>query len=352
VAQHFLLSSNALTLSLASVLRLTDRQAEQKFASIRWASTDGKPVCPTCGGLDAYEARRPNGSLRFRCKACKGDFSLTSGTLFAFHKLPLQTYLAAIAIFCNEVKGKSALALSRDLGVQYKTAFVLAHKLREAVASEMKGKNVGGEGKIAEVDGGYFGGYVKPSNNVENRRDRRLAINQNGKRKVVVVIRERDGRTLTQTFPTEGASVSFIKSRVAKGTELMADEAGSWNDLNASFAMKRIDHGFAYSSEGACTNGAENFSTGCAALKSAISIISLARISVATLPRQRGVTITAARPTARSSARLSGWSPKTSRAPISAGIGSVTKRREWFSTRYLLHAQILEVKEGDRNGRE
>ena len=46
---------------------------------------------------------------------------ITSGTLFAFHKLPLRTYLAAIAIFVNEVKGKSALALSRDLGVQYKT---------------------------------------------------------------------------------------------------------------------------------------------------------------------------------------------------------------------------------------
>ena len=52
----------------------------------------------------------------------------------------------------------------------------------------MKGKNVGGEGSIVEVDGGYFGGYVKPSNYVENRRDRRLAINQSGKRKLVVVI--------------------------------------------------------------------------------------------------------------------------------------------------------------------
>ena len=60
---------------------------------------------------------------------------VTSGTLFAHHKLPLRTYLAAIAIFCNEVKGKSALALSRDLDVQYKTAFVLAHKLREAMAA-------------------------------------------------------------------------------------------------------------------------------------------------------------------------------------------------------------------------
>jgi hypothetical protein len=66
---------------------------------------------------------------RRRCKACRGDFSITSGTLFAWHKLPLRTYLLAVAAFCNEVKGKSMLALARDLAVQYKTAFVLAHKL-------------------------------------------------------------------------------------------------------------------------------------------------------------------------------------------------------------------------------
>jgi hypothetical protein len=74
----------------------------------------------------------------------------------------------------NEVKGKSALALSRDLGTQYKTAWVLAHKLREAMASEMKGRTIGGFGKIAEIDGGYFGGYVKPANERKNRKDRRL----------------------------------------------------------------------------------------------------------------------------------------------------------------------------------
>ena len=107
-------------------------------------------------------------------RACKKDFTITTGTLFASHKLPLRGYLAAIAVFCNEVKGKSALALSRDLGLAYKSAFVLLHKLREAMAEEMKGRVVGGEGKMAEVDGGYFGGYVKPANHSENRRDRRL----------------------------------------------------------------------------------------------------------------------------------------------------------------------------------
>jgi hypothetical protein len=100
------------------------------------------------------------------------------GTLFASHKLALRIYLAAIAIFCNEVKGKSALALSRDLGMSYKACFVLAHKVREAMAEEMKGRVIGGAGKVAEIDGGYFGGYVKPGNYKEHRRDRRKAVNR------------------------------------------------------------------------------------------------------------------------------------------------------------------------------
>jgi transposase-like protein len=257
MSQHFLLSASARTLSLAQVLRMSDTEAETLFASIRWPDTKGEPVCPHCGVLKPYTDRRLSGSLRFRCKGCQDSFSLTSGTLFAFHKLPLRTYLAAIAISANEVKGKNALALSRDLGVQYKTAFVLSHKIREAIASEMKGAHVGGEGKVAEVDGAYFGGYVKPANHVENRVDRRLAVNQNGKRKVVVVIRERDGRSLTQVFKSELQSTTFIRSRVNKGTELMADEANSWNGLAANFPIKRINHQEAYSEDGACTNGAE-----------------------------------------------------------------------------------------------
>lgn len=56
------------------------------------------------------------------------------------------------------------LVLSRDLDTQYKTAFVLAHKMREAMAAEMKGRTIGGDGKEADVDGGYFGGDIKPAN--------------------------------------------------------------------------------------------------------------------------------------------------------------------------------------------
>src|ERR1700676_1106141 len=158
MAQHFLLSKAAKTLSLAQVFRMTDGEAGRAFKMIRWADTNGAPVCPSCGSVNAYEARRANGALRFRCKGCKKDFTITSRTLFASHKLPLRGYLAAIAVFCNEVKGKRALALSRGLSLSYKPAFVLLHKLREAMAEEMRGRVVGGDGNVAEVDSNYFGG--------------------------------------------------------------------------------------------------------------------------------------------------------------------------------------------------
>ena len=259
MAQHFLLSHAAKTLTLASVFRMTDAEAEEMFRKVRWASTEGQPVCPECGGLDAYECRRPNGALRYRCKACKKDFSITSGTLFASHKLPLKGYLAAIAIFCNEVKGKSMLALSRDLGLSYKASFVLCHKMREAMAEEMRGRVIGDDHSEASVDGAYFGGYVKPANLREDRKDRRMWKNQSGKRQCVVVIREHGGETLPGVFKSEGAALSWIKSRVQKDTILNADEAPSWNDLHGRFEMKRINHQEAYSLDGACTNWAESY---------------------------------------------------------------------------------------------
>jgi hypothetical protein len=183
---------------------------------------------------------------------------VTSGTLFAWHKLPLRTYLMAIAVFCNEVKGKSMLAFARDLDVQYKTAFVLAHKLREAMASGMSALRIGGEGRTAEIDGAYFGGHIRPENLAIERIDRRLAENQSGKRQVVVAMRERGGRTLAQVFPAEADAVAAIRQRVAKGTTVHADESPAWNPLHARFAMLRINHQDGFSIDGACTNGAES----------------------------------------------------------------------------------------------
>ena len=262
MSQHFLLSAAARTLPLASVVRMSDEEVERVFIRLRWADNGGNAYCPHCGCTTVYMARRPNGSARWRCKACRKDFTITSGTLFASHKMPLRAYLMAIAIFANEVKGKSMLALSRDLGTQYKTAFVLAHKMREAMASEVSKFEIGGDGKSAEIDGGYFGGYVKPANKRENRRDRRLRENRSGKRKVVVVIRERGGETLPGVFRSEAEALNFIRANVLPKTTLYADEAASWDDLHAKFELHRINHQEAYSlggEEAIHTNGAESF---------------------------------------------------------------------------------------------
>jgi len=259
MAQHFLLSAGARSLSAAKIMRMSDSGVENVFLRLRWPETDGKPVCPDCGCAIRYACRRPEGQLRWRCKACRGDFSITSGTLFAWHKLPLRTYLLAVAGFCNEVKGESMLAFSRELDVQYKTAFVLAHKLREAMASSVKGLQIGGEGRVAEIDGAYFGGHVRPENRAADRIDRRRAENRSGKRRVVVVMRERRGRTLAQVFGGEEAAVPVIRQRIAHGTVVHADESPAWNPLHARFAMQRINHQDGYSVDGACTNGAESY---------------------------------------------------------------------------------------------
>ena len=136
---------------------------------------------------------------------------------------------------------------------------LFALELREAMALELKGMTVGGPGRTVEVDGMYAGGYVKPANYKENRRDRRLAKNQNGKRQVVVVVREREGRTLPAVFKSESAALGFIVSRVAKGTDLVADEATAWNDLHSRYKVERINHQEAYSLNGVYSNGAESF---------------------------------------------------------------------------------------------
>ena len=253
MAQHFLLSSAARSLSLAKVARMSDDEARDAFRMIRWASTNGEPACPSCGCLGVYSFKsRPI----FKCKACEHQFSVTSGTIFASRKRPVRDYLLAIAIFVNGAKGHSALQLSRDLDCQYKTAFVMAHKIREALAAEKIDETVSGE---VAVDGAYFGGYVKPSNYKENRRDRRLAKNQNGKRRVVVIAREKGGKTITHVFNSEAAGVAKIASVIELGSTVHADEATHWDALHAKFLTKRINHEWAYSDDGACTNDAESF---------------------------------------------------------------------------------------------
>lgn len=178
--------------------------------------------------------------------------------------------------------------------------------MREAMATELKGMKLGGEGETVEVDGGYFGDYIKPANHKENRKDRRLAKNQNGKRQVVVVMRERGGSIVHAVFQTEGASAHWIASRVSKGPRSWRTKprlgtrrkpATRWTELTTP----------RFTAWTASTRTVRSPSfPGCAGPRSRITITLRDDIWPATPKRAHGARIIAALPTAPKSA--SGYS--------------------------------------------
>lgn len=254
MSQHFLLSAASRTLKLKDIYRAGEEAAYRKFCELRWPGTNGEAVCPRCGCCEAYAITTRR---KFKCKACHRQFSVTSGTIFASRKLSFTDLLAAICLFVNGSKGRSAVQLSRELGVQYKTAWVMAHKIRESMQDEYEGRKVSGE---VEVDGAYFGGHIRPANLREDRVDRRRLRYQTGTRRVVVVARARKGRTLTFVTPTEADGVDLVARNVLPGSVIFADEARHWDHLSRGFAMGRINHEESYSNlAGTHTNGAESF---------------------------------------------------------------------------------------------
>jgi len=178
--------------------------------------------------------------------------------------LPLQVYLGALAIYTNAVKGLSALQLSRDLDVQYKSAFVLMHKMRESLMAQRDETPLSGE---VQVDGAYVGGSVRPENRAEERVDRRLAEHQDPDRRCVIALREtfpeddpqgRVGakRTLTAIVKREcQADIGVLAKRfVAPATTISADESDAYDLLHGSYPMRRVNHQTAYRAEDGTTN--------------------------------------------------------------------------------------------------
>src|SRR4051794_33357672 len=234
-------------------MRMDDATAFGVFQAVRFAANDGSPFCPACGCVKVYTlAETP---MRWKCSACRKKFSVTSNTIFHSRKLAIRDYLAVIALFCNGVKGTSALQMSRDMNINPKSAFVLLHKLREAIGAEIEASGeLSGE---TEIDGAYVGKGPKPANKKADRADRRSA---DTKRQVVVVARERGGNARTWIVDREADAIPMIRKHVASGTTVHADESAAWDILHASFSMKRVNHSVEYmADDGACTNQAESF---------------------------------------------------------------------------------------------
>src|ERR1043166_5158576 len=136
--------------------RFTDEDAARKhLESIRWPRG---PVCPHCGGTER-QSRLSGESHRaglLFCGECREQYTVTVGTVFERSKIPLHKWVLATHLLCSSKKGMSSHQLHRTLGVTYKTAWFMAHRIREAMGDNPSGK-LGGGGKIVEVDETYFG---------------------------------------------------------------------------------------------------------------------------------------------------------------------------------------------------
>lgn len=243
------------------IMRLSDDEAFELFKQVRWSENNGEAVCPECDSVSHYWIKTRK---QWRSKDCKHTFSITSGTIFSNHKMPLRNYLAAIAIYSNAAKGISALQLSRDLDCQYKTAFVLANKLRESLVDEHH-QNLSGE---VEMDGCYVNKHVHPANRFEDRIDRRLKQFRNPNRRTVMVLRQRgekgEGAVKTLTFVTKSenqrANMRLAINNIDRESTIYADEHVSYDTLHSALVMQRVNHAKYYSGPmGENTNQAESF---------------------------------------------------------------------------------------------
>jgi hypothetical protein len=104
-----------------------------------------------------------------------------------------------------------------------------------------------------------LGGYAQPAELKEHRRDHRFARNRSGKRRVVVIVRERGGNSVPAVCNSESQAASFIRARIAKETVVHADEAASWDNPHERFEIKRSDHQKAYSLNGARIDLAQEY---------------------------------------------------------------------------------------------
>jgi ribosomal protein L37AE/L43A len=257
MSQHFLHSPAARTLSIREVDRLSEQEAQDIFLKARFAANGGKPFCRHCGPeVKVYRLRET--PIRWKCSKCRQKFSITSGTILANRKKPLGDYLSTMAHFAGGAKGVAALQMVRYVEFHPKSMFVLLHKLREVMGTEVHTGTLGGPGKIVEIDGTEFGDAERETNKRPIRAPRKP---QN--KRIVGVIRERRGRVMPFVLEKEEDLVPIVIERVALGTLVLSDEAQHWRrGLRGRFRMKHVRHKQNFmAKDGTHINGAESFNS-------------------------------------------------------------------------------------------
>ncbi len=234
-------------MSLAELFRKfpSDEVAEEWFIKTRW---DDQVICPKCGSHNIQD-KTTHPHMRFRCRACRKFFSVKTGTVMESSKLGCQAWAVAIYQMTTNLKGVSSMKLSRDLDIQQKHAWHLAHKIRETFAdsdSIFSGKIEAGET--------YVGGLEK-----NKHQDKKLNAGRGGVGKAVVAgMKERATNQVTAKVVgnTKRPTLhGFIEENAEKGSEVFTDDLKSYEGP-ANFEHKSVKHSVAGQED---VNGIESF---------------------------------------------------------------------------------------------
>jgi transposase-like protein len=221
-----------------------ENAAREHLEALNWP--DG-PVCPHCGTVNeatklAGKSTRPG---VYKCRPCQKPFSVTVGTVFERSKIKLNVWVHAVDLYTASKKGFSAHQLHRTLGVTYKTAWFMAHRIREAM-TETKGPTnpIGGAGKIVEADETYYG---KKADKPKMRTDG-LPFLKGGKsaNKIsVFALVERGGKVRSYHVDRADSKTlaEILYTNVPRETVLHTDESSLYTKLGKEFAShETVNH--------------------------------------------------------------------------------------------------------------
>jgi transposase-like protein len=235
--------------------------AYEKLESIVWPQG---PFCPHCGEAEkvyrikANEARRVRMGL-LKCGSCRKQFTVKVGTVFESSHVPLNLWLQAAYLMASSKKGISSNQLHRTLGVTLKTAWFMAHRIREAMREGKFPGPLGGENKIVEADETFIGGKEK-----NRHRSKRAAKRLGGSwgKETVFSLVERKGRVRSVHTPSVTAATlrPLLVEQLNAKTKLMTDDAGQYRHMHRDFAHEIVNHSAAEYVRGeAHTNTVEGY---------------------------------------------------------------------------------------------
>jgi transposase-like protein len=221
----------------------TDKDAAREHLEAqRWPHG---PICPHCGNTDQTRITAMKGKAHrpglYNCMECREQFTVTVGTVFERSKIALNKWLLATFLMTSSKKGMSAHQLHRMLGVTYKTAWFMAHRIREAMKEDVKSSGpIGGEGKTVEADETYIGKRETPRKLARGRKPTYTKGGKSGgaQKRIVVGLVERGGKA--RMFHLNDATKDTVRDVLVRNADrqstLYTDESRLYTVTGAEYA--------------------------------------------------------------------------------------------------------------------